>query len=119
MLSPAVGSQTAFDIPGKMLEDGYFHDLYSHVEMLNIVLCDIYDYVREEAKALRSDASGASGLSTPDSPRKGSSDKSKSELETIRTLLEKLHGKIGMFGLYSVSCTSAHLAIQWTLVRQI
>ena len=102
-----------------MSEDGYFHDLQSHIEMLNIVLCDIYDYVREEAKVIRSEASGASGLSTPDSPRRGSSEQSKTELETIRTLLDKLHGKIGMFGFYSVSRTYTHLAVQWTLVQQI
>ncbi|THH30794.1 hypothetical protein EUX98_g3394 [Antrodiella citrinella] len=89
LLSPAVGSMEAFDIPGKMQEEGYFEELNHNVDILNIALTDIDEYVRDETKAAPFEVEG-SGTSTPNN----NAEKSQTELEAAKTLLDKLHGKI-------------------------
>ena len=78
-----------------MSEDDYFLDLGYYVELLAIALTDIEGYVREESSSPHLQTLNAPGQMTPSSPKKGPPEKPMTELETLKTLLDKLHGKIG------------------------
>ncbi|CAL1706939.1 unnamed protein product [Somion occarium] len=95
LLSPTVGSQGLFDIPGNSDKPEYYEELLCHVEILGVALTDIDGYVEEERAANR-DAPRSSILDSPSKIRE------RSDLETVTRQLDLLHGRI-------VDTRAAHL----------
>lgn len=90
LLSPAHGSAGLFDIQtnADMVD---YEDLGYQVEILNVALSCIDDYVAEERRIEREE-------SMLDSPRKLSKQKLPTPLDMVRTAIDVIHGKIGEFG---------------------
>ncbi|TCD69819.1 hypothetical protein EIP91_006132 [Steccherinum ochraceum] len=88
LLSPSPNSREPFDIFGNANEDGFFEDLGYRMDILSFALSDIDGYVQEERLA------AASQPAPPPSPRTGGTEKPQSPLETVKTLLDTLHGRI-------------------------
>ncbi|OCH88872.1 hypothetical protein OBBRIDRAFT_888789 [Obba rivulosa] len=91
VLSAPSGSEGPFDILGNADKPDYYENLACYVELLSRTLTDIDEYVAEE---LAQD--GEASMPESSSPSKMGLGKEKppTPLEQIKTLLDRLHGKI-------------------------
>lgn len=96
LLSPSHGSLEIFDILGNAEQAGYYEDLASYIQILNVVLNDIDGYAQIE-ESEKSNQPVASLMASP------GQDKPLTELEQIKSSLDRLHGKI------STSCSTLKL----------
>ncbi|KAI0074164.1 hypothetical protein K474DRAFT_1665748 [Panus rudis PR-1116 ss-1] len=86
LISPHVHSKELFDVLGNQHEPGYYGELQSYFEVLDVALTGIGEYVYREA---------LEGKSVPrnltDSPKK---DHERSDVDTLKQLLDLMHGRI-------------------------
>lgn len=112
LMKPVVGSEDIFDIAGNSSKPDCFEELASHVEILNVALNDIDSYVLEE-KAQGDDYPAFNHYGSPGK----AAERPPTELEQVKSLLDRLHGKIGKF-LVGLACMRSIDAffVQRTLV---
>lgn len=96
LLSPPTGSEALFDIQGNSDKDDYYDNLACHVEALSKALTGIDEYVALEKEAARSEAAASPPSSQSSESGKKAGRETATPLEQVKTVLDILHGKIGM-----------------------